>query len=80
MEAKMQRCCHYPQFAVMQPGQVLRPKEKPKRYSMHTAARIIAEGGDLVGEVVESDGTTRPISEPEQQQLMAMSEDWKQQS
>ncbi len=75
MGTKVERCCHYPQFTVQQQGGVLR------RYSMHNAARVIAdEGGTLTDNVLESDGTTRSISGPEQQQIAAMTEDWKQPS
>ena len=71
----MPLCCCYPQFTVTQhDGQ-------PKRCSMHNAARILAdEGGSLADNVLESDGSTRPISEPEQQQIMSMSKDWVQAS
>ena len=81
MGTKVKHCCHYPQFAAKQRGEVLKPGEEPKRYSMHNAARILAEGGNLIKNkesVLESDGATRRISKPEQQQIMAMRKDWKQ--
>lgn len=76
-------CCCYPLYAVMQPGEELKPDQEPTRYSMQNAARVVAEGGRILTgrkNVLESDGKKRSISRPERRQLMAMSEDWKQQS
>ena len=64
---RLAHCRFYPQFTVTHEG-------KTRTVSMLKAALILSEGGTLGENVEESDGASRPISEPEKQQVMQMAQ------
>jgi hypothetical protein len=66
-------CCSYPQFTILQMGQ-------QRRVSEFNAARAVAEDEATLGEIVlDSDGTTHPISEEERQHVLQAAQEWQQQ-